>query len=211
MKLAQKPLQKIEGETYSLLKTYMIKRRKQRFEKLSIIRYILRILMLTSRLTNTKTSNLFSPITFAFFGLVENAIGLVRMFNINKRSIQLGKFSNDRQKQMLETQRTEKVLKKTQMIENWENVANRIEYGAQYIHPAVVQDDDCSSVDIQSSFQPHLQKQSSSNQPILLHGDDIHRQCSSVGDEDSFCSENSADSSNSAQLRRMIAKRNTQL
>jgi len=32
MKLAQKPLQKIEGETYSLLKTYMIKRRKQRFE-----------------------------------------------------------------------------------------------------------------------------------------------------------------------------------
>ena len=87
MKLAQKPLQKIEGETYSLLKTYMIKRRKQRFEYLSIIRYILRIIMLNSRLTNTKTYNLFSPITFAFFGLVENAIGLVRMFNINKRSI----------------------------------------------------------------------------------------------------------------------------
>ena len=39
------------------------------------------------------------------------------------------------------------------MIENWETVANRIEYGTQYMAPAVLpsQDEDCSSVDIKSN------------------------------------------------------------
>lgn len=77
----------------------MIKRSKQRFEVFAIVRYILRFLMLLSRLP---TSFKLGSITFALFGLIENVIGMIRMFNIKKRIIKLAKFSNDRQKQLLE-------------------------------------------------------------------------------------------------------------
>ncbi len=81
----------------------MIKRSKQRFEVFAIVRYILRFLMLCSRLP---TSFKLGPITFALFGLIENVIGMIRMFNIKKRIIKLAKFSNDRQKQLLQIQKS---------------------------------------------------------------------------------------------------------
>jgi hypothetical protein len=47
------------------------------------VRYILRIIMLVSRLTFRGMPKI-DPITFAFIGLSENAIGLIRMFSIKK-------------------------------------------------------------------------------------------------------------------------------
>ena len=73
----------------------MTKRSKQRFEILALVRYVLRFSMLLSRMTIIKFFKL-GPVTYALFGLLENCIGLLRMFNIRKRIIKLGKFSNDR-------------------------------------------------------------------------------------------------------------------
>lgn len=39
-----------DDSSYALLRTYVVKRSKQRFEKLSIVRYILRLIMLKTRL-----------------------------------------------------------------------------------------------------------------------------------------------------------------
>ena len=62
--------------------------------------------MLASRLTPSRWVRI-DQITFAFFGLCENAIGLLRMFSIKKQTIKIEKFSRDRQKQLLLQQKTE--------------------------------------------------------------------------------------------------------
>lgn len=48
-----------------------------------------------SRLAPTKHLKI-GDVTFAFFGLCENAIGLLRMFSIKKQTIKLEKFSRGR-------------------------------------------------------------------------------------------------------------------
>lgn len=140
----------------------MIKRSAQRFECLALVRYVLRICMLWSRNVGIGALTL-RPVTFALFGFLENALGLLRMFNIKKQSIKLGKFSNDRQKQMLSLAKTQKQTKDTKTIANW-NLNSRIEYGPQYMQPAPIQnqeiaEEDCSSVEIKSDdigeVQPH--------------------------------------------------------
>lgn len=81
--------------THSVVRTYIIKRSKQRFERLGVLRYILRILMLLSRICTVKQLKL-DPITFGILGWLENIIGLLKMFNIRKQTIKLEKFSKDR-------------------------------------------------------------------------------------------------------------------
>lgn len=69
--------------------------------------------MLCSRLP---TPFKLGPITFALFGMVENVLGMIRMFNIKKRIIKLAKFSNDRQKQLLQIEKTQNEIKATRSI-----------------------------------------------------------------------------------------------
>lgn len=105
----------------------MIKRSKQRFEMMGIVRYLLRIFMLWSRIVSFNSMKL-GPITMALFGFLENAVGILRMFNSKKQTIKLGKFSKDRQKQMLKLEKAQKQTKETKSIANW-NLSSRIVYG----------------------------------------------------------------------------------
>jgi len=87
-----------DDSSYALLRTYVVKRSKQRFEKLSIVRYILRLIMLKTRLQGQSSYFTLSPVFTAIFGLIENTLGLVKLFNLKKRVINIVKFSAERQR-----------------------------------------------------------------------------------------------------------------
>ena len=89
-------------ETFDLLKNYLLKRHKQRFEKLGIVRYILRILMLFKRITGS--NYIMDQIVFALMGFFENLLGIVKLFNNKNQMIKLSYYTEAKKKYMARKQ-----------------------------------------------------------------------------------------------------------
>ena len=101
--------------THELIKKLLSRRAKQRYEKLGIVRYILRLLMLSTRLGFQPFEFLKNGVLFALFGYLENAIGLIRLFGRKKRMIRLSYYSRARQKYELKKQEEQAKQKANQL------------------------------------------------------------------------------------------------
>jgi len=89
-----------DDQTFDLLKRFLIKRSKQRQEAVTIVLHLIRIVMVSYRLTPVA---LIKPrgIVFAFLGLLEGVVGLVRLFNFKKQLVKVGSYSASKQKALL--------------------------------------------------------------------------------------------------------------
>ena len=72
-----------DDRVHELIKKLLAKRAKQRYEKLGVVRYILRLIMLFTRI-GLAPFLIIDEASFALLGYLENAIGLVKLFNLKK-------------------------------------------------------------------------------------------------------------------------------
>lgn len=71
---------------------------------LAVVRYVLRLLMLNTRLSKFYFTVL-NPVTFAIFGMIENFIGIVRLFDNKKRLIKFQTYNPERIKCAIKKQK----------------------------------------------------------------------------------------------------------
>jgi len=89
-----------ENGMFDLIKRYMMKRSKQRFQYLTLIRNILRLLMLNTRLSKLHITAL-DPVCFAMFGIIENFLGIVKLFDPKKTVVKFQQYNSERIKAVI--------------------------------------------------------------------------------------------------------------
>jgi hypothetical protein len=89
-----------ENGSFDLIKRYMLKRSKQRFEYLTLIRNVLRLLMLNTRLSKFHITAL-NAVTFAVFGMIENFLGIMKLFDPKKTVVKFQKYNSERIKAVI--------------------------------------------------------------------------------------------------------------
>ena len=86
-----------------MIKKLLAKRAKQRYNKLGVARYFLRLTMLCTRI-GIRPFGVLDEIMFALFGYLENVIGLIKLFNLKNQMIRLSAYSRARQKYEIKKQ-----------------------------------------------------------------------------------------------------------
>lgn len=89
-----------ENGMFDLIKRYMMKRSKQRFQFWALIRNVLRLLMLNTRLSYFHITALGARI-FAIFGLIENFLGILKLFDPKKKMVKFQNYNSDRIKAVI--------------------------------------------------------------------------------------------------------------
>ena len=101
-----------EDGSVDLVRQFILKRSKSRFEKLGTLRCLLRIIMLVMRLNASK---IMDPVFFAEVGFLENLIGIFMIFSFKNSLIKINKYSKARQEALIAEQKRQ-ISKKRQLI-----------------------------------------------------------------------------------------------
>lgn len=105
-----------DDRSYELITKLLAKRAKQRYDKLGTVRYILRLLMVCTRIGMKPF--FMSDIMFALFGYLENAIGMAKLFNLKKQMIRLSHYNHARQMYEIRKQEQRKADRNAKQFES---------------------------------------------------------------------------------------------